>query len=399
MFNYGKESPMNIAIACNTTWNQGGQGVCLAQLAQGVSQFSPLEVFCAASGRAIDYTMPKTELQPSRLSQAISSMPVLRRRSDLVVLWSDRRFDQQLCHQIRRSSFDLVIGVAGQSSESFKGAKQQGTKVWLYCLNHYLPWMQQEVQQEVALLNDSTVATMHPQTLERFQQECQQADLILVLSEVARQSFMQTGFAPEKLAVVTPYVDLHRFHPVAKSDPTFRVLYVGTIEPRKGVHYLIPAFLQADLANAELLLIGGPSTRALQQVLNHTLTHHPSIQQMFWDFSQQEPTSIYGRSSVLVLPSVEDGFGLVALEAMACGLPVIVTSHCGAADLVQDGVNGFVVPPRDPAAIAQKLTFLAKNEAVRMEMGKAARTTAEQYTQTHYNHTLYQIFVNQGMAV
>lgn len=390
---------MKTAIACNTGWNQGGQGVCLAQLAQGLSQFSPLEVFCALPSAASDRSIPIVGFGKSRSGKIISSIPVLRRRADLIVLLSDRYFDHQLRDLLQAAHFDLVVGVAGQSCQTFKTAKKQGATVWLYCLNSYLPLMQREIQREVALLRDPTVSTMHPQTLRRFQQECQQADLILVLSQVAKQTFIQAGFAPEKLAVVTPFIDPQRFHPVPKPDRTFRVLYVGTIEPRKGVHYLISAFLQANLANAELLLVGGVSTRALHRLITDTLTNHDCIHQEFWNFSDQEPTQVYGRGSVLVLPSVEDGFGLVALEAMACGLPVIVTSHCGAADLVQDGVNGFVVPPRDPAAIAEKLTFLAENESVRVEMGKAARVIAEQHTQADYNHNLHQIFVTQGMAV
>lgn len=390
---------MKTAIACNTGWNQGGQGVCLAQAAQGLSQFSQLDVFCSLASATCDRSIPILGLGKSRSGKIISSIPVLRRRADLIVLLSDRYFDHQLRDRIQAAHFDLVVGVAGQSCQTFKAAKQQGAKIWLYCLNSYLPLMQREIQQEVAVLHDPTVSTMHPQTLHRFQQECQQADLILVLSQVAKQTFIEAGFAPEKLAVVTPFIDTQRFHPVPKPDATFRVLYVGTIEPRKGVHYLIPAFLQANLDNAELLLVGGASTRALHQLISHALTDHASIHQEFWDFSQQEPTQVYGKSSVLVLPSVEDGFGLVALEAMACGLPVIVTAHCGAADLVQDGVNGFIVPPRDSAAIAKKLIFLAENESVRVEMGKAARVTAEQHTQADYNQNLHQILVTQGMAV
>jgi glycosyltransferase involved in cell wall biosynthesis len=83
---------------------------------------------------------------------------------------------------------------------------------------------------------------------------------------------------------------------------------------------------------------------------------------------------------------------LVALEAMASGLPVIVTSHCGAADLVENGINGFIVPPRDEKAISEKLDFLAANELIRLEMGKAARATAISYNQELYQQNLRQIF-------
>jgi glycosyltransferase involved in cell wall biosynthesis len=162
---------------------------------------------------------------------------------------------------------------------------------------------------------------------------------------------------------------------------------------------LISAFLQAQIPNSELLLVGGVATRALRILVQDTLSKHPKIKQEFWDFSRQDPRQVFGRCSVLVLPSVEDGFGLVVLEAMACGLPVIVTSHCGAADVVEEGKNGFIVPPRDVNAIAEKLTMLAKNDSNRIEMGNRARITAEQHTQERYNSEIEQVFSNQGLII
>jgi glycosyltransferase involved in cell wall biosynthesis len=73
-------------------------------------------------------------------------------------------------------------------------------------------------------------------------------------------------------------------------------------------------------------------------------------------------------SHVLVLPSIEEGFGLVQGEAMACGCPVISTSSTGAANLFSDGVEGFIVPPRDPAAIADRLQRLADDRNLQQEM-------------------------------
>jgi glycosyltransferase involved in cell wall biosynthesis len=259
--------------------------------------------------------------------------------------------------------------------------------------------MQQQIKKELEYLREPSIATMHPKMLQRFARECQQAELILLNSEVAKQTFMEAGFPAERLEVLTPPVDCLKFQPSPKTDTTFRVLYVGTIAPRKGVHYLISAFLQAQIPNSELLLVGGASTRALRILVQDTLSKHPNIKQEFWDFSRQDPKQVFGRCSILVLPSVEDGFGLVVLEAMACGLPVIVTSHCGAADVVEEGVNGFVVPPRDVNAIAEKLTLLSKNDSKRIEMGKLARITAKQHTQERYSSGIVQVFSNQRLII
>ncbi|HLO89172.1 MAG TPA: glycosyltransferase family 4 protein [Nostocaceae cyanobacterium] len=387
---------MNVTLTCNTGLGTGGQGVCLANAATGLSKLADLTVYCSG------LEAPKTNFQVypvghSHWSRRILKTPILRRRNDLAVLLSDLYFDQQVSKKLKSQSCDLIMGVAGQTNLGFKVAKSRGAKAWLYCLNNYLPFMQQQIKQELKYLADPTVATMNPLMLRRFLSECSQADLVIVLSEVAKQSFIQAGFTPDKVAVLTPFVDTHRFRPIPKIDDVFRVLYVGTIEPRKGLPYLVDAFLQADISNSELLIVGGTSTRGLKIFMEKTLSQHSHIKQEFWDFSTADPTQVFGKSSVLVLPSVEDGFGLVALEAMACGLPVIVTSHCGAADVVDNGFNGFILPPRDVNSLAEKLVFLAEDEARRLEMGKAARSTAEKQTPEAYQQQLQGIFQQEKL--
>ncbi|AFY46352.1 glycosyltransferase [Nostoc sp. PCC 7524] len=387
---------MKVTLTCNTQLGIGGQGVCLANAATGLSKLADLTVLCSGTQKPPS-NFPVYPLGYSQWSKRLLATPLLRRRNDLAVLLSDLYFDRQVSKQLKSQECDLIMGVAGQSHLGFKTAKAQGAKAWLYCLNNYLPFMQEQIQQELDFLADSTVATMNPMMLQRFLGECEQSDLIIVLSEVAKQSFIRAGFAPEKIAVITPFVDTKRFHPTPKTDHIFRVLYVGTIEPRKGLHYLVNAFLEAKIPNSELLIVGGASTRGLRIFVEKTLSQHKNIKQEFWDFSQADPTQVFGKSSVLVLPSVEDGFGLVALEAMACGLPVITTSQCGAADVVDDGVNGFVVPPRDVQTMADKLVFLAENPEKTREMGKAARIRAEQQTPEVYQQTLSQIFSQKDM--
>jgi glycosyltransferase involved in cell wall biosynthesis len=382
---------MNITLTCNTSLGTGGQGICLENAAVGLNKIADLTVFC--SGVEVPKTnFPVYPVGYSRWSNRLLKVPLLRRRNDWAVLLSDLYFDQQVSQRLKSQACDLIIGVAGQTNLGFKAAKSKGAKAWLYCLNNYLPFMQEQIQQELAFLKDPTVATMNSIMLKRFQEECTEADLIIVLSEVAKKTFIQGGFAAEKIAVLTPFVDTNRFHSAPKQDEIFRVLYVGTIEPRKGVHYLIKSFIQANIPNSELLIVGGASTRALRIFIENTLSQQANIKQEFWNFSRTDPTEVFSKCSVLVLPSVEDGFGLVGLEAMACGLPVIVTSQCGVADLVVEAGNGFVIPPRDIGKMSEKLIFLAANPATSQEMGKSARNTSLQHTPDTYQQQLNQIF-------
>jgi len=97
---------------------------------------------------------------------------------------------------------------------------------------------------------------------------------------------------------------------------------------------------------------------------------------------------IYSRADVFVLPSLVEGFPLTALEAMACGLPVIVSEHTFAADVVREGIDGFITPIRDDQAIADRLRFLYEHPDRRELMATAARQRAEQFSWQRYGERI-----------
>src|SRR4029077_855471 len=151
------------------------------------------------------------------------------------------------------------------------------------------------------------------------------------------------------------------------------VTFVGQIGQRKGLSYLLDGFEAAGIPQSELLLVGRPigGTATWRNLEN--VRHLP-----------QQPRSalpeVYGRTDVFVLPSLVEGFGLTPLEAMSCGKPVIVSDHTFGRDVIEDGVNGFVVPIRDSEAIADRLKLLGSDPTYRSRMGEAARRTAEGYS-------------------
>ncbi|NJK35174.1 MAG: glycosyltransferase family 4 protein [Oscillatoriales cyanobacterium SM2_2_1] len=391
---------MQIVLACNNNWGQGGQGNFLQRAALGLHQGGAhsLTVYC--SGTAAD-TATGIQVLPqgySWASQRLMATPLLRRRRDWATLWADLYFDRQVAQHITQGTgnLDLFVGVAGQCALSLRAAKQRGATVWLYCLNTYLPFMQAQIAQECRFLGEQAIATMHPKMLSRFAEEGAIADQIVVNSEVAKGTFVAAGVAPERIVVILPVVDCQRFRPAARNEEPFRVLFLGTLDPRKGVHYLVPAFREAAIPGAELLLVGGYSTRAMRLFLERTLLENPQVRQELWDVRQIDPPLLFGRCDVLVMPSVEDGFGVVALEGMASGLPVVVTEHCGAADVICRGENGFVVPPRDSGAIARVLGDLAADPQKRQAVGRQARATAEQHTQSRYDRDMAHLLQGIG---
>jgi glycosyltransferase involved in cell wall biosynthesis len=203
--------------------------------------------------------------------------------------------------------------------------------------------------------------------IERELWEYENCDLIFVPSRFAWRSFVESGVPQEKLRL-NPYgADLKLFHPVPKEDDVFRVIFVGQLSVRKGIQYLLEALAWLNLPKFEIWLIGPrlPETDWLVAKYRDRFRYFGAV-------SHAELYRYHSQCSVFVIASVEEGLAMVQPQAMACGLPVIGTANTGAEDLLNDGVEGFVVPIRDPAAIREKVLFLYEHPDIRLEMSRAA---------------------------
>lgn len=211
--------------------------------------------------------------------------------------------------------------------------------------------------------------------IEREDQEFGHADYIMVCSKLAKKSMVENG-VPEGKVFVNPLgADLSMFHPGEKGDSKFRVVFCGGIGPRKGVHYLIRAFDELALPQAELWLIGSPPEDSVLKSLMKAYMKRDIV--LKGTLPQHELKDLYSQGSVFVLPSLADGWGMVVLQAMACGLPVIVTDRTGAMEAVTDGVDGFVIPARSVEALKEKLLFLYENLELCEEMGRNAAVSVK----------------------
>jgi len=166
------------------------------------------------------------------------------------------------------------------------------------------------------------------------------------------------------------------------SLPLRYFLYVGRLVRAKGVYELLEAYARLDSesrAQVGLLLVGdGTECSELMERASHIVPG--DIQ--FSGFVQRDGLpQLYALADGLIFPTHSDTWGLVVNEAMACGLPVIVTSVAGcAADLVQDGWNGFVVPPGDPAPLAEAMAHIAGDSALRSKMASRSRERIAAYS-------------------
>jgi glycosyltransferase involved in cell wall biosynthesis len=213
----------------------------------------------------------------------------------------------------------------------------------------------------------------------QLEAEVASADSVLVLSTFHKRTFSESGVPEEKLTMTHLGVDLELFKPrprLGRGAP-FRVLFVGQITQRKGLSYLIRAFEQADLPDAELTLVGAICGSASPWIGTRAVRHKAHVPR--WELPM-----VYAEADVYVLPSIIEGFPLTALEAMASGLPVIVSENTFGSDVITDGIDGYVVPIRDSEAIADRLRYLHDHPSERSRIGAAARRRAEHFSWKRY---------------
>ncbi len=194
------------------------------------------------------------------------------------------------------------------------------------------------------------------------------ADYVAIPSSFVERTFLEKGFPREKL-IKTPYgVDLSSFRQLVKHDNVFRVVFAGAMSLRKGVQYLLQAFAELNLPNAELWLLGSkmPETEPFFKRYDGTFRY-------FGPQPQAKLHEYYSECSVFAMCSIEDGFGLVLPQAMACGLPLICTTNTGGEDLIEDGKEGFILPIRDAEALKEKIIYLYDHQDICYEMGQAAK--------------------------
>jgi glycosyltransferase involved in cell wall biosynthesis len=215
---------------------------------------------------------------------------------------------------------------------------------------------------------------------DRFVEEYDLADLILVLSEKAAETFQVQGFPEEKLFYLPRGVDIERFTP-GQRPPHFRAIFSGALIERKGVHHLLEAWHRLQLKDAELWLVGSVHAEIKPYLEKFA---DPSIKVIGF---AQKPETYLRQSTVHVFPSQCEGSAKVTYEAAACGLPQITTREAG--DVVEDGLQGIVIPAGDVETLATAIKQLYDHPEMVERMSLAARErVVRNFTWDHFRARL-----------
>lgn len=281
---------------------------------------------------------------------------------------------------------DLFIGWSGYSLHSLRRTKSYGAMTVIERGSSHILYQKKILEEEYEKYGVK-IKPVDDRIVQKELYEYSESDYISVPSSYVKQTFIDNGTDPQKLICVPYGVNLTNFKPVPKTDNVFRVIFAGGLSLRKGIHYLLEAFSELRLKNAELLLMGSISPE-----ITSFLEKYKNCYKYIGKVPHAELYKYFSSGSVFVLPSIEEGMAMVILQAMACKLPVICTINTGGADLVRDNKEGFVIPIRDINALKEKILYLYEHEKECKSMSENALSRAKDFTWDIYGERIINVY-------
>lgn len=293
--------------------------------------------------------------------------------------WHDALVARQL-PKLKRS-IDIIHAWPQGALRTIRTAKSLGIPVALERCNAHTRFAYAAVQRECdrigVPLSPGYEHAFDAAALEHEEMEFAETDALLCPSEFVVKTFMDHGFSRERLVRFIYGVDEKNFFPSDKErDPKagLKMIFVGVCAVRKGLHFALEAWLKSNASKNGRLLIVGDFFPAYRQKLSSLLAH-PSVEVLG---HRNDVPELMRECDLFVLPSIEEGFGLVCTEAMASGCVPLVSDAC--TELCRPGENSMVHAVGDVAALSEQLTQLDQDRDLLARMRKAAITATSSFT-------------------
>jgi len=291
--------------------------------------------------------------------------------------------DQDCAQRMAQPQVGAFMGVEHGSLLSIRAAHRGGKKsIVTFVSPHHAfreKWVDTEYEKFPELLTPATRRLLDLGRIrdERRDREAAEADCIVTLSHLVTQTLIDAGFSKEKIVTVplgspAPATDFQR--PGSLNGP-IKFIFAGAVSVGKGAHYLLDAWRQLNASKtAELHFYGSRllPDRCVQNLPPNTYFHGSVPREKLFEAFQT--------GSILIFPTLCDGFGTVVTEAMAHRLPVITTPNAGASSLIEEGRNGFLIAPANPAALAVRMQWCLNHLEELRAMRLNAQTTAQGFT-------------------
>lgn len=285
---------------------------------------------------------------------------------------------------------DVVVAMQGTALATVRAARRRGARTVIIVNSPDALTVAQSLSEEAERLGLSVkdVSRTFHWLGERIRRELVEADLVVANSEFTERDLVAHGIDAEKVRVVPLGVDIASFSPgpqTARDDGAATILCVASVGLRKGVVHLARA---VDRLRGRGIVCCARVYGAVDPFYRPALVPYleTGALELGGFVSHTDLRDVYAQGDVFVLPTLSDGFGLVVYEAMACGLPVVVTDACGAP--VIDGKNGLVVPAGDDEALAAAVERLLVDRNFAAEIAAAGLATARAASWSRYRRSV-----------
>ena len=312
----------------------------------------------------------------------VKKSPVLGGLMDVAQSWVDDRLsitaDKLAAKELERlltsdSGIRIALGYSGESLLYGAAAKAHGGRYIVHSQFCH-PFVQNQLIADAYRSIGLKSPYVSPLKLQRQLATLELADAIWCPSEFVQRSLVDNGISKGKTFVSYLGVDVNKINTpidIGHAHGEFQILFVGTACLQKGVHVLLEALVSSDISNATLIFNGKADEVGSRLIRDYTA--RLEAKKILIRIDPGDPRRYLCSASLFVLPSAHDSYGIVVIEAMAAGLPVVVSTGAGAKECVQHGRNGFVFNSGDSEELSTNLNFLFYNPDVRIKFGRVSR--------------------------
>ncbi|MBN9299434.1 MAG: glycosyltransferase family 4 protein [Filimonas sp.] len=313
--------------------------------------------------------------------KAIRALKESQSNKELILFTRNEAFQKQIPDNIIQNA-DVIIGFDTSSWILAERCKKFGKK-FILDISIAHPASKERAYEQILKLYPDWFFTLNRKTGKLIQieeQEMKLADKIVVASSFTQKTLTENGVSNRKI-VMNPYgVDASDFHPVYnKQKGRTRFVFVGQVDARKGVPLLLDAWMNINRSEALLTLIGPIS----DSTADFIKAHYSDVE-ILGKVSFEELKRILPEYDVFVFVSYFEGFGLVILEAMACGLPVLTSVNTCGPDVLDNGKSGFIIGLDNAQELEEKMRYMIDHTDEKELMGKSARSKSELFTWDSY---------------
>ena len=321
----------------------------------------------------------------------LSKIPFLYKYFPHYYDWLHDSFGKKVAEYAIKNNVDAVIMYDTNANECWKILKERAPQIKriqdvsianrLFMKENFIKDMEQTHD---ASIKEEQIYLWNENNCKRFLEEINDSQYFLIASNVVKRSMMFSGVKEEQMFMAPYGVDCSKFNFVQKQPLKLplKLVYVGQVTYRKGIHHLLKVMDKFSENDVELYLAGGYSetTPFVQEYKNRRNIH-------FLGFVTRDVlASLYQKSDVFVFPTLGEGYGMVILEALSCGVPCIVSDLAGGDDAIIEGYNGFKFKAGDDDDLYNKILWFINHPDILPEMSLNSRKSVENQTwQSYYD--------------